>query len=105
MNSLLFDWTRARVQNKGISNSFSDFCLFDAYLTEPTSYLHFEKIGYWAERGLRYLKSSLNAIVSSISLFNGCWTEFPFGIQGESGKLWQFFGDQTEEISKELKEA
>jgi hypothetical protein len=79
MGIVLFDWKTTEVAKKGINSSFSKNCLFDGYLTEPTSYPHFSKTAYLTTGSLVALKTCPNVLFSGISLFDGYLTKAMHG--------------------------
>lgn len=105
MGIVLFDWKPARATKKVINSLFSTSCLFDGYLTESTSYPHFQQMVYLTEGCSVRLKTHPNALFSSISLFDDCLAVYPYSAKGGLGKIGQLFGEHTEEIINELNEA
>ncbi len=75
MGIVLFDWKTARAAKKVVNSSFSKNYLFDGYLTEPTSYPHFEQMAYLTGDSSVGFKTYPNALYSGISLFDGYLTE------------------------------
>ncbi|MFN9652673.1 MAG: hypothetical protein ACK56P_07735 [Chitinophagales bacterium] len=73
--NFLFDWKSSSTTKKVLNDSFSINCLFDGYLTEITSYPHFEQMAYLTGGCLAGCKTNQNALFSSISLFDGYLTE------------------------------
>jgi len=113
--NFLFDWKSSSTTKKVLNDSFSINCLFDGYLTEITSYPHFEQMAYLTGGCLAGCKTNQNALFSRINrmkrlddfgkLHSKKIKAIPPSSIIKVQTMWQLFGDKTEDIINELNEA
>lgn len=75
MGIVLFDRKASTTTGKFVTGSFSVASLFDGYLTESTSYPHFQGLVYLIEKGEINPCQYVKAYQQRVCLFDGYLTE------------------------------
>ncbi len=100
--NFLFDWKSSSTTKKVLNDSFSINCLFDGYLTEITSYPHFEQMAYLTGG---CLINRMKRLDDFGKLHSKKIKAIPPSSIIKVQTMWQLFGDKTEDIINELNEA
>jgi hypothetical protein len=75
MGIVLFDWKSPTACKKVKNALLTRVCLFDGYLTESTSYPHFQGLVYLIEKGEINPCQYVKAYQQRVCLFDGYLTE------------------------------